>query len=77
MGVAYLDANGFDEPYKNKAVVDIRLCPVLPPGDLLSIRPVSIAFAWPIMGRHDVHNIMHCYQRRIEPRPQLTHMKIM
>jgi len=27
--------------------------PVLPPGESLSIRPVGVAFVWPIMGKHD------------------------
>jgi len=44
------------------------------------MHPVGVAFAWPIMGKHDVihkpevHNLLHCRQMRTEPRPrpQLT-----
>ena len=38
-----------------KAIVDIRLRPDAAPWPATSnIRPICVAFAWPIMGKHDV-----------------------
>ena len=63
-------------PHNNKAVVDIKLHPTC--GRwlvILRIRPIGVAFAWPIMDKHGVihktGSILHSHQRRTEPRPHL------
>ena len=66
----------------NKTPVDIRLrprcCPL--PSHFEYIRSVGVTFARPIMDKHDVihktgsavRNVLHCRQRRTEPRTHLT-----
>ena len=68
---------------ENKAIEDIATSPpdahVSPDVTCrFEYTSISVAFASPAMDKHDVihkpevHNVLHCCHRRIEPRPQVT-----